>query len=53
MAVVVAEVDSKFVGMFFRLRRVLPSRGRKRTPRTLLSGGAIAWKPGRATRRSP
>ncbi len=44
MAAVVAEVDSKFVGMFFRLRRILDSLSREKTPNASLSGGAVAWK---------
>ncbi|HEY4705322.1 MAG TPA: hypothetical protein VII27_06280 [Thermoplasmata archaeon] len=47
MAAVVAEVDSKYVGMFFRLRRILGTLGRERTPDASLSGGAVAWKRGR------
>jgi len=47
MAAVVAEVDSKFVGMFFQLRRVLGALGRRRAPEPNLSGGAVAWRRGR------
>ena len=47
MAAVVAEVDSKYVGMFFRLRRILGTLGRERTPDTSLGGCAVAWKRGR------
>ncbi len=46
MSAVVAEVDSAYVGMFFRLRRTLPALARDRTPGTSLSGGAVAWRRG-------